>query len=237
LADIFQFKQFAVNQSGCAMKVNTDGVVLGALAVANEPKRILDIGTGTGVIALMLTQRFETAMVDAVEIDDAAAKTAGANFKESKFAQRLELFAMGFEEYFEAHPDKQYDLIVSNPPFFLNSLASPGAKKNLARHTDDAFFERLIKGVSGHLTPDGVCTMILPLETANLVKRLLLECDLHLQSVVNIKSFSESIPHRELITIGRNEVVVEEDEFIIYDEPKVYSAEYQADLRPFLTIF
>nr|WP_294948174.1 methyltransferase [uncultured Mucilaginibacter sp.] len=237
MADIFQFKQFAVNQSGCAMKVNTDGVLLGALATANEPKSILDIGTGTGVIALMMAQRFDTAMVDAVEIDDAAAKTAGANFQESKFAHRLELFAMGFEEYFEAHPDKQYDLIVSNPPFFLNSLTSPGAKKSLARHTDDAFFERLIKGVSGHLTPDGVCTMILPLETAGLVKGLLAGCGLHLVSIISIKSFADSVPHRELLTIGKHQVIAEEWEFVIYDEPKVYSKQYQAALRPFLTIF
>jgi tRNA1Val (adenine37-N6)-methyltransferase len=237
LADIFKFKQFDVDQTGCAMKVNTDGVLLGALAGADNPLRILDIGTGTGVIALMLAQRFANAQIDAVEIDASAAQTASANFMASVFADRLSLFASGFEAYFEGYPDVRYDLIVSNPPFFLNSLASPGATRNLARHADDAFFERLIKCVATHLGADGVCTMILPLETANLVKVLLPENALHVQSTISIKSFAESIPHRELLTIGRHRQIADEDEFVIYDAPKVYSEEYQNALRGFLTIF
>ncbi|TFF39534.1 tRNA1(Val) (adenine(37)-N6)-methyltransferase [Mucilaginibacter psychrotolerans] len=237
MADIFKFKQFDVDQAGCAMKVNTDGVLLGALAAANEPKTILDIGTGTGVIALMLAQRYNDARVDAVEIDTVAAQTASANFKAAKFAHRLSLFASGFEAYFESYPVVLYDLIISNPPFFLNSLMSPGAKKNLARHTDDAFFERLIKCVATHLSPDGVCALILPLETADLVKLLLPENDLQVQSTLSIKSFSESVPHRKLLTIGRHRQIAVEDEYVIYDAPKVYSEEYQNALRGFLTIF
>lgn len=219
------------------MKVNTDGVLLGALANAPEPKNILDIGTGTGVIVLMLSQRFIKAHIDAVEIDEVAAKTADENFNASKFADRLTLFAAGFEEYFNANTEKQYDLIVSNPPFFLNSLASPGAKKNLARHTDEAFFEKFILCVSRHLTDDGLCTMILPLPTANFVKVLLAEVGLYLQTIISIKSFAESIPHREIITFGRLQAMVDETDVVIYDEPKVYSAGYQQALKEFLTIF
>lgn len=219
------------------MKVNTDGVLLGALAHAPEPQNILDIGTGTGVIALMLAQRFINADINAVEIDEAAAKTANENFKVSKFANRLALFASGFEEYFNANTEKRYDLIVSNPPFFLNSLASPGAKKTLAKHTEEIFFEKFIQDVSKHLTDDGLCAMILPLPTANFVKVLLAELGLYLKTIVSIKSFAESIPHREIITFGRLQAMVDETDVVIYDEPRVYSAGYQLALKEFLTIF
>ena len=120
--NIFNFKQFAVDQSGCAMKVNTDGVLLGVLAEAELPARILDIGTGTGVIALILAQRYASATITAVEIDENAAKTAGANFSQSVFNSRLQLFHSPFEVYFEENRENKFDLIVSNPPFFIVSL-------------------------------------------------------------------------------------------------------------------
>src|ERR1022692_733889 len=98
---MFQFKQFSVDQSGCAMKINTDGVLLGAIADGDKSVSILDIGTGTGVIALMLAQRFTNAKIDAVEIDTDAAKTAEINFKGSPFADRLTVYASDFENYFD----------------------------------------------------------------------------------------------------------------------------------------
>src|SRR4051812_29048264 len=110
---MFQFKQFAVDQSNCAMKINTDGVLLGALANADKPEQILDIGTGTGVIALMLAQRFSNAQIDAVEIDLDAAATAQRNFKASAFADRLYTYGSSFEDFFNHHPEKRYDLIIS----------------------------------------------------------------------------------------------------------------------------
>jgi tRNA1Val (adenine37-N6)-methyltransferase len=167
---MFRFKQFNVDQTGCAMKINTDGVLLGALAEADQPKTILDIGAGTGVIALMLAQRFADAKIDAVEIDETAAATAGRNFAGSPFADRLYLYADSFENHLDKHPDRKYDLIVSNPPFYINSLGSPGARKSLAKHTDKQFFETLIETVAKHLAPIGNFWLILPLETAQLVK-------------------------------------------------------------------
>jgi len=137
---MFQFKQFSVDQSGCAMKINTDGVLLGALADANQPPNILDIGTGTGVIAMMLAQRFTDAHIDAVEIDLSAAQTAERNFKNSAFGDRLSVYHKDFNAFFKENPTKEYDLIVSNPPFHINSLESPKAKKTLAKHTGEGFF-------------------------------------------------------------------------------------------------
>ncbi|RFZ84894.1 methyltransferase domain-containing protein [Mucilaginibacter terrenus] len=235
--DIFRFKQFGINQAGCAMKVNTDGVLLGAIAGEGTPESILDIGTGTGVVALMLAQRFPTARVDAVDIDVSAAKTAGENFEKSDFRDRLSIFPMSFEEHLNSDNQTRYDLIVSNPPFFLNSLASKGAQKSMARHTDEGFFEKLVSSVADHLTQDGSCTMVLPPEIADLVNDLFLAKGLHLQAITYISSFPQSQPHREIVTFGKLTNVVTEAELTIYEQQKVYSTEYRDTLKNFLTIF
>ncbi len=101
MSKVFRFKQFNVDQSGCAMKINTDGVLLGALVETDQPKTILDLGTGTGVIALMLAQRFGDARIDAVEIDPVAAQTAEKNFAGSPFFERLSIYSIGFEQFFD----------------------------------------------------------------------------------------------------------------------------------------
>jgi tRNA1Val (adenine37-N6)-methyltransferase len=111
MSSVFQFKQFSVDQTGCAMKINTDGVLLGALSEANDPRSILDIGTGTGVIALMLAQRFTSAQINAVEIDTFAAQTAGENFENSPFADRMNIFPTDFQSFFKDNPSKKYDFI------------------------------------------------------------------------------------------------------------------------------
>src|ERR1700756_535530 len=121
---MFRFKQFSVDQAGCAMKINTDGVLLGAMAGHANPLRILDIGTGTGVIALMLAQRFGNAQIDAVEIDAIAAETAARNFQNSDFCAQLHIHPVGITDYFEANAGEKFNLIVSNPPFYINSLES-----------------------------------------------------------------------------------------------------------------
>ena len=234
---VFKFKQFSIDQTNCAMKINTDGVLLGALAEAIEPQSVLDIGTGTGVIALMLAQRFITAKIDAVDIDEGAAETARKNFSKSPFVSRVLAYATGFETFFEQYANKKFDLIVSNPPFFLNSLESPGIKKNLARHTDEGFYQRLIKAVAGHLTVTGTCQLILPVPTANMVKDLLPGYQLHLQKQINICSFPDDAPHREILVIGKMRTDITKETFVIYNSPKVYSAAYQTTLKEFFTIF
>jgi len=234
---VFQFKQFSVDQTGCAMKINTDGVLLGALTVAYEPKNILDIGTGTGVIALMLAQRFISAKIDAAEIDAIAAQTAGRNFENSPFASRLSVFPLGFEQYFQTHPEKKYDLIVSNPPFYLNSLTSPKEKKTLAKHTDDDFFEQLVTDVARQLSEDGLCWLVLPLQAGELVKNIAGDIGLHLQRKIDIQSFEMSEPHRVILAFGKMNKELIQGRFVIYKEPKVYSEMYVNSLKDFFTIF
>lgn len=230
---VFRFKQFEVDQTGCAMKVNTDGVLLGALADGDHVGKILDIGAGTGVIGLMLAQRFPVAKIDAVEIDKQAAKTAAKNFANSAFTDRLTLFEGDFFEM----PASKYDLIVSNPPFFIDSLTSSKENKTIARHTDSSFFERLVIFAVNNLSDAGTCQLILPLETAALVKRIIQQHSLCLQKIIFIRSFERDIPHREIITFGKKVCSLETAELVIYDAPKVYSAQYSTLLKDFLTIF
>jgi tRNA1Val (adenine37-N6)-methyltransferase len=234
---VFRFKQFDVEQSGCAMKVNTDGVLLGALANIKCGNNILDIGTGTGVIALMLAQRLVDAQITAVEFDEAAALTAMANFAGSPFAGRLKVHAQSFQAYLSEQDQLKFDLIVSNPPFYIQSLPSPGAQKAMAKHADDAFFEQLIAHSSGHLTANGILWLILPIATSALVKQLAEEYGLKLQQVISIGSYPNSNAHREVLAFGYQQTEINEQRLNIYTAPKIYSDAYRLLLKNFLTIF
>ena len=156
----FRFKQFAVEQEDVAMKVGTDGVLLGAWANSDNVKRILDIGTGTGVIALQMAQRNPIAHIHAVEIDDTAAKRARANFDLSPWAERLTVEQTAVQEF---APAEKFDLIVSNPPYFVDSLLPPDAKRSTARHTHDLTFEELDSAVCRLLDENGRFALILPI--------------------------------------------------------------------------
>jgi len=230
---VFQFKRFSVDQSGCAMKINTDGVLLGVLTNASNPQNILDIGTGTGVIALMLAQRFNGSKIDAVEIDQSAAETAKRNFLNSSFAGRLTIYPSGFAEFFEQNPDKRYDLIVSNPPFYINSLKSPEAKRELAKHADRLFFEELLLSASKHLQESGILCMILPVDTAEMVNMLSVKHNLNLQKKVFIYSFSDSKPHRVVVAYGFESTADIAEKFVIYESIGKYSEQYINLLKPY----
>lgn len=155
----FTFKQFAVEQDDVAMKVGTDGVLLGAWVDCDGDERILDIGTGTGVIALMLAQRNSEAAIHAVEIDEIATKRARSNFDNSPWAERLTVTQTAVQEF---QPCEKFDLIVSNPPYFIDSLQCPDAKRTTARHTQDLTFEELDRAVCHLLADGGRFALILP---------------------------------------------------------------------------
>ena len=156
----FRFKQFAVEQEDVAMKVGTDGVLLGAWANTDNAKRILDIGTGTGVIALQMAQRNPIAQIHAVEIDETTAKRARANFDLSPWAERMTVEQTAVQEF---EPSEKFDLIVSNPPYFIDSLLPPDAKRSTARHTHDLTFDELDSAVCRLLADDGRFALILPI--------------------------------------------------------------------------
>lgn len=237
MSSIFHFKQFRIDQANCAMKVNTDGVLIAAIADFENPARILDVGTGTGLIALMLAQKYNTALIDAVEIDKNAAETALKNFSDSPFSDRIKLITDSIKNYFE-NEDQKYDLIISNPPFFINSLSSINPNKGIARHTDLSFFDILITESVNHLNQTGHLCLILPLETAALIEKILCRLEvLNVQKEILIYSFADSKPHRKIIMLGFENSVLIRDNLVIYESKGIYSAVYRNLLRDYLTIF
>lgn len=233
---MFHFKQFLVDQTNCAMKINTDGVLLGAIASAENPETILDIGTGTGVIALMLAQRFPNTQIDAVEIDPSSALKAEQNFRNSVFTDQLTLHPSSIADFWLQKQHCTYELIVSNPPFYLDSLTSPKENKTLAKHAAPNFFEDLMRTVPDFLSPNGSFWLILPIKTALIVKKLA-QPILFLQQEISVSSYPNDLSHREILSFGLKQTKTAHTSFIIYKEQKVYSEAYQELLKDFLTIF
>jgi tRNA1Val (adenine37-N6)-methyltransferase len=159
------FKQFTVQDSGCAMKIGTDAVVLGVVANHEHPLNILDIGTGSGVIALMLSQRFPEANITAIELEPGAFLQALSNFTDSPFNDRLECIESSFQPWSELEANSnKFDLIVSNPPFFSGKPQSPNHARNLARHDDFLSIYEIFEGAKRVLTMDGVLSLVWPVE-------------------------------------------------------------------------
>ena len=152
----FRFKQFEILQDRCAMKVGTDGVLLGAWASGGT--RILDIGCGTGLIALMMAQRFPAAQVVGIDIDEEACGQARENVTASPFGDRIDVAHCRLQDY----SGEEFDAIVSNPPFFLNSLKNPDSKRAMARHADTLPFRDLWQGVKRLLSENGIFSVVLP---------------------------------------------------------------------------
>ena len=157
----FDFKQFSIRQDLCGMKVGTDGVLLGAWACGGQ--NILDIGTGTGLIALMMAQRYPTAYITALDIENKACLQAQINADLSPFGGRIEAIQDSIQHFSTTHQGlKSYDCIVSNPPFFVNSLKSKGNERTLARHTDSLSYSELFRSVSLLLSENGMFSTIIP---------------------------------------------------------------------------
>jgi tRNA1Val (adenine37-N6)-methyltransferase len=154
---MFQFKQFTVEQELCAMKVGTDGVLLGAWA--NGGQRILDAGTGTGVIAMMLAQRYPGARVTAIDIDEGAVRQAQQNVTKSPFAAQVTVLQETLQEH-----QGEYDAIVSNPPFFIDSLAAPDEQRNMARHTATLTYAELMQAAYRLLSDEGELSVVVPFD-------------------------------------------------------------------------
>ncbi len=170
----FQFKQFRIEQSDAAMKVGTDGVLLGAWTNVAPNERILDVGTGSGLIALMVAQRTNLQSdIDAIEIDSKSYQQAVDNFVNSDFSSKIRAYNTSFQEY-SKDVKLYYDKIISNPPFFVNSLQAKDKARSLARHTDELPFIDLIEGARKLLDPKGTLSVILPVVEGDLFCRIAL---------------------------------------------------------------
>ncbi len=194
----FRFKHFEVKQDRCAMKVGTDGVLLGAWAEGGC--RILDVGSGTGLIALMMAQRFPDAMVDGIDIDSDACEEARENVLASPFADRIAILNTRLQDY----QAPLYDAIVSNPPFFVSSLKNPDEKRSLARHTDSLPFSDLLGGVKRLLKEDGVFSVIVPREVKENIITEGYIAGFRLVKQCAIKTVERKIPKRYLLAFSKN---------------------------------
>lgn len=183
----FAFKQFSIKQDRCAMKVGTDAVLLGAWVFPNGSKNILDIGTGTGIISLMLAQK-TSAEITAIEIDGNSAQQALENFNDSRFNQQLHISHMSFQEFARQAP-KKYNLIVTNPPYFQQSLKSSDELRSNARHADNSLpFDDLLDGVIKLLDEKGKFCLILPPLEAQQFRELAEKKGLFLSKLMRVKS-------------------------------------------------
>lgn len=156
----FTFKQFHINHSRCAMKVGTDGTLIGAwAALPDSCHHILDIGTGSGLIAIMAAQRHAKATITAIDIDKDCITQSIENVEACPWSNRIEVFHSSLQEF---HPNHKFDSIISNPPYFVDSLLSPDDKRTTARHTATLSFEELVDGVMRLLAAEGTFSLILP---------------------------------------------------------------------------
>jgi len=225
----FQFKQFSLVQEQSAMKVGTDGVLLGAWAKAADSSSILDIGTGTGLIAIMMAQKAKNAKIDAVEIDKKAFEEAKSNMANAPWADRLSVVQSSIQDYAKLS-DSSYDLIVSNPPFFSGGTLSSNNTRNNIRHTTKLPHGDLLAAVRRLLTPEGRFCVILPLIEGLRLREMGERYGLYCSHLTQVKPKADKSVERLLLQFELNKEVetVEDDLIIQHDERNHYTEEYIA---------
>ena len=227
----FQFQQFKIHQDRCAMKISTDAILLGTLSEAEHPQRILDIGTGTGVIALMLAQRFDQAQLSTVELDEDAAGQARENFDESKFGSRIQLSHGSIQEFYDPIG---FDLIVSNPPYFPDHLKSNDEQRNKALHTDTLSFEELIDAVQRLLSPAGKFWVILPPRQLEEFVKIGAAKEIELSDLISIRDRGSKPIFRQVACFSKQKRDLIQTEICLKEESGEYSNAYQSLLSGFL---
>lgn len=222
----FRFKQFVVSQDKCAMKVGTDGVLIGAWCSCVGAINVLDVGCGTGLISLMVAQRNDKAVIDAVEIDVDAAEQSRGNFEKSDWFPRLNVYNMSFQEYI-SKSTKKYDFIVSNPPYFIDSLKNSDVARMSARHTDKLPYEDLIYGVVNLLAEDGVFSAIFPYEEANIFVAKAAASGLYCVKRMDVKGVVNKPIKRVMLEFSRvKSELISDSMFIEGVERHSYSQKY-----------
>ncbi len=230
--DFFRFKQFTVFHNQCAMKVGIDGVLLGAWADVCGVTSVLDIGAGSGLISLMLAQRSD-ANIDAIDIDEGAVQQSGLNFCNSPWAELLNIAKVSLQEFAQSAP-KKYDLIVSNPPYFVNSLKTPDTQRATARHTETLSHEELISCAEKLLNKTGRIALILPVEEGNKCIEFAKAFGLYCSKLVKVYPKPNAQVKRLLIELSFDEKKTTLSEITIESQVRhSYSAEFTALARDF----
>ena len=233
----FQFKQFSIHQDRCAMKIGTDAVLLGAWCpIDNHPFSALDIGAGTGILSLMLAQRTNAehpsqngelaTQIDAIEIDEEAYEQCVENFETSPWSDRLFCFHAGLDEFVD-EPEDEYDLIISNPPFYSEDYKSDNSQRDLARFQDALPFEELIDAASLLLSEKGIFAVIIPFKEEERFIDLCAQVELFPVKVTRVKGSHTTPIVRSLLAFKRYELpVLEADELVIEISRHEYTDDY-----------
>ena len=231
---IFNFKMFAIQQDRCAMKVGTDSVLLGAWCpIENNPFSVLDIGAGTGILSLMIAQRSNAEQIDALEIDEDAYEQCVENFENSPWGDRLFCFHAGLDEFVE-EPEDEYDLILSNPPFYAENYKSENEQRDLARFQDALPFEDLIEAADLLLSENGIFAVIIPHKEEDRFIDLCAQAELFPFKITRVKGSHNTPIVRSLLAFKRFELpVLSADELVIEINRNEYTNEYIALTKDF----
>ena len=232
----FRFKQFTIYQDKCAMKVGTDGVLLGAWTNCENAKNVLDIGTGTGLIALMVAQR-SNADIEAIEIDETACMQAGENVDKTLWKSRVKIIHKSLNDYLLA-TDKKFDLIVSNPPYFQNSLYAPEEKRTNARHNALLEYDDIIEAANKLLDEEGTLSLVLPYLEGNMFILKASENNLFCVRQTKVLPNPGKQPKRLLLEFMKRKMPLVEQEIIIeLNKRHEYSDAYKNLTKDFYLAF
>ena len=229
MSTLFKFKEFSIHQDKTAMKIGTDAVLLGAwVFLENEIDSILDVGSGTGIIALMLAQRSFALTIDAVEIDNDAYEQTVTNFENSNWGDRLYCYHSSFQNFAEeiAEEYETYDLIISNPPFYTDEFESENDARNKARFTSSLSFNELLKGVSKILSKKGKFAVIIPFKEEQGFVELAKENNLFLNRVCHVKGNPSSAFKRSLLEFSFEDKKLKKENLTIEIKRHQYTDEY-----------
>ena len=222
----FEFKQFSVNQDKCAMKIGTDGVLLGSWSpIDHQPFSILDIGSGTGIISLMLAQRSTAQIIEAIEIDGDAYEQCSENFENSPWNNRLFCYHASLLEFVE-EVDEQYNSIICNPPFYSENYKSNNKARDIARFNDAMPFEHLVYGISKLLSPDGIFSTIIPYKEEKNFIDLANQAHLKLIKLTRVKGTENSEITRSLMSFSFHSHEPEISNLIIENSRHNYTKDY-----------